>query len=480
MKAGKRRGGPWRINEQMSRSRGRVLLVGVLALAPLPGIRASASPGGTPDWVARYDGTASLKDTPMALTVSPDGTRIYIIGRSHDTATLLEWATFAYDAATGTQLWAASYPGSSGASAVAVSLDSKQVYVTGTTRSGVNEAYTTLAYDALTGSELWVSLYDGPGSITFFDRATSLTVDPAGKALYVTGRSVGSSLYDYATLSLDAETGAQIWVARYDSPDHANDYASSVTVNPSGTRVFVSGQSGGRIGGFDYATVAYGAATGRQLWTRRYDGPSHGSDIPSAIAVDSDGSHVYVTGKSMGLGTAGDYATLAYRASDGGILWLRRYDGNQGVDAATAMGVSPDGRKVFVTRRSAVPGLGFGLATIAYEATSGNMSWISRPNISSGGLQAWQPPVSLCIDPIGSHVFVAGTARTGTGADYLTLSYSASTGREAWRAFYNGTDPGHSIDNAWAVGINSDGTTLFVTGQSAGDQTRGDIATIAY
>ena len=54
----------------------------------------------------------------------------------------------------------------------------------------------------------------------------------------------------------------------------------------------------------DYATVAYDAATGAGLWTRRYDGPSHGSDV--GLSVATDGARVYVTGSSEG------YLTLAY------------------------------------------------------------------------------------------------------------------------------------------------------------------------
>ena len=48
--------------------------------------------------------------------------------------------------------------------------------------------------------------------------------------------------------------------------------AGSVAVSPDGTMVYVAG-SGYSGGGEYYATVAYRAATGRQLWVSRYHGP---------------------------------------------------------------------------------------------------------------------------------------------------------------------------------------------------------------
>ncbi len=118
---------------------------------------------------------------------------------------------------------------------------------------------------------------------------------------------------DYATVAYSAATGRQLWASLYNGPVNGGDAASSVAVSPGGTMVFVTGNSLGLATRNDYATVAYSAASGRQLWVSRYNGPVNGRDRASSVAVSPRGSTVYVTGVSQGR-TLNDYATVAYRS----------------------------------------------------------------------------------------------------------------------------------------------------------------------
>jgi PQQ-like domain len=121
--------------------------------------------------------------------------------------------------------------------------------------------------------------------------------------------------------------------------------------------VFVTGSSWGSATKYDYATVAYDASTGAQLWASRYNGPGNGADYPLALAASPDGSTVFVTGESIGSGSAWDYATVAYDAGTGAQLWVRRYDGPvDGFDEAVGLAVSPDSSGVFVTGETQVTG----------------------------------------------------------------------------------------------------------------------------
>lgn len=51
--------------------------------------------------------------------------------------------------------------------------------------------------------------------------------------------------------------GARLWVKRYNGPGNGSDGALSMAVNPSGSRVFVTGLSRGATSDYDYATIAY-------------------------------------------------------------------------------------------------------------------------------------------------------------------------------------------------------------------------------
>src|SRR5262249_31053231 len=211
-----------------------------------------------------------------------------------------------------------------------------------------------------TGHQLWVKRYNGPATGERGANAVAASVD--GKTVYVTGSSFGGSTtnYDYATVAYNAATGAQQWVKRYNGPGGAfgDDQANSVVVSPTGTTVFVTGSSyGGSTTGPDFATVSYSAANGTQLWVKRYTGALNGTDEALAAVVSPDGSTVYVTGSSN---PRSNYATVAYATATGAQQWARRYTGS-GPDGgeATWAAVSPTTGTVYVTGHSSGNGTGY-------------------------------------------------------------------------------------------------------------------------
>jgi hypothetical protein len=131
------------------------------------------------------------------------------------------------------------------------------VYVTGSSEGVTSGAdYATVAYNAATGALQWVRRYNGPGNAA--DTSQAIAVTPDGQKVIVTGRSYGAANpFDYATIASSTATGAALWVNRYNGPGNDSDEAFALAVSPQGGAVYVTGSSYGTGVGVDYATVAY-------------------------------------------------------------------------------------------------------------------------------------------------------------------------------------------------------------------------------
>ena len=433
-------------------------LVSVVAIQP------AQAAGGTQQWVARLAGTSATALNHVAgLAVSPDGSRVFVTGDMYDGTTGGRLRTVAYDS-SGAQLWTSAGPGSFDlATGLRVSPDGSTVYVVGS--SGGD--FLTLAYDAATGARMWKKRYSYSIGTNFSNTAGALGLSPDGSIVFVTGASGDGSWTDYATVAYEAATGRHLWTARYGRS--SEDAAQALSVSPDGSTVFVSGFSVSKRTSLDVETIAYRAATGRELWKTRYDGPAHHEDQANAMAVSPDGSQVFVTGFSDASNRRRDVVTLAYGAKTGIQRWARRYDGpGEWDDNAKAISVSPDGSRVFVTGyRTGHHAFTRDAETIAYSS-AGERLWHRAYN---GPADYWDQAAAIGVSPGGKRVYVTGFRYDlPYNRDFATLAYRASSGERLWEAFYDQTDEG-----ATALGVNPDGSSVYVSGMSGADFT-----TVAY
>lgn len=370
------------------------------------------APNGDTLWVKRYDGPINKSDLPTALVVDASG-NVYVTGYSKGGGSYAEYATVKY-APNGDTLWVRRYNGifdwEDEARAMAVD-DSGNVYVTGAS----DFDYATIKYFP-NGDTVWVRRYSGIGS----DTANALAVDDSGY-VYVTGWSHGFGTgSDFVTIKY-APNGDTSWVRRYDGGGggavYLDDVPYALAVDDSGN-VYVTGESYVSGSSTDYSTVKY-AANGDTIWVRRYNGPGNSVDVPNALAVDSN-RNVYVTGYSVGIGTASDFCTIKY-APNGDTLWVRRYDGPGNYhDYANALAVDDSGN-VYVTGQSFGIGTYYDYTTIKY-GPNGDILWVAHFNGPGNGDDYAN---ALAIDDSGN-VYVTGAASWGAGlpADYTTIKYS--------------------------------------------------------
>ncbi|MFN2545520.1 MAG: PQQ-binding-like beta-propeller repeat protein [Actinomycetota bacterium] len=320
------------------------------------------------------------------------------------------------------------------------------------------------AFDTMTGNVVWSSRYDGP--MRGYDTASAVTVSPDGSTVYSTGRSQGpDGDWDFATIAYDAATGVQRWVARYDGPQHMDDRSFGIAVSPDGGTVFAGGTRDDELNNADagdYGVVAYDAATGEERWAAGYQGTAGQYDIVDKLLISRDGSRLYATGRSYGAGTGPDAVTVAFDTTDGDELWAARYNGvGTGTDEGIDLAQSADGSRLVVVAPSASSSTGTNdWATVLYDTSSGAQLWATRYNGGANGADTVSA-VAVC----GARAFVTGSsAETGTGQDFRVAAYDLTTGAQVWQTTY--ATPGNWTDVPRGISASPSCDRLFVTGNS--------------
>jgi hypothetical protein len=436
-------------------------VIGLLLALALPA-QASARVPGSELWAARFRG-GNLASEAYAVATSPDGARVYVAGVN---------AVVAYAAGSGDLLWDERYSGT--VYAMGVAPNGRVVFVTGTATasSGDFGDYGTVAYDAFTGEVQWRATYDAGTR----DYACCLKVSADGGRVYVTGESWGPTYFDYATVSYDALTGQEIWTSRYDGIASGYDDPHGMVLSPDGHLVFVTGESPGEPAYNDYATIAYDANTGQQMWLQRLDTGGGRGDTAYAIAASPDGTKVFVTGCTGDFDYCvnADFLTVAYDASNGDPAWTATSDGpGHGYDAAGEIGVSADSDVVYVAG-TGDGGTSLDDEVVAYRTDDGSRIW----GATFDGERASEDVVDgMVVLPDGSAVVVTGESSiTWAATDYETVSFDAGTGAQLWAARYSG--PQGKFDVAYAVASGPDSGAVYVTGTSVADNY--EFATVAY
>ncbi len=154
------------------------------------------------------------------------------------------------------------------------------------------------------GDVLWnVSLYSQPIRLGILKSATT---DNYG-FVYVAGYAF-DHFQSYFAIQKLHPSGTNMWLATYTAGPGIKS-ANVISFDDVGN-VYATGQTPGPNTGNDYTTIKY-SPSGQELWVQRYDGPAHGDDVATAIAVAPDGS-VYVTGWSTTSSNLIEITTIKY------------------------------------------------------------------------------------------------------------------------------------------------------------------------
>jgi hypothetical protein len=428
-----------------------------------------------PTWVARDFGRGADRSAGMAL--SPDGTTVFDAVDSSG-----QFGAAAHDAETGATRWAvhvdpmpddlAEY-----AEAMAISPDGTKLFVTGDAEQGVDtRSVVTVALDTATGAVLWETRIDSdPGQQAI---PNGIAIAPDGASLFViaarTGAGGGQDFWDYMTAAFDASTGTNTWTSIFAGRAHAADIPRAVAVAPDGSHVFVTGTSIRPLTRRDFTTVAYDAVTGHREWVAPHGGLS--DDYAGSLAVAPDGS-IYVTGTIRAFTPEAEIQVLALDPSTGTPLHRHRF-ASPSEDLAQGIALSADGSTVVVVGESAQD-----FVTLAFSPALDPL-WTAT--FDANGLT--DVASAAAVSPDGAQVYVTGRSENGAfscegdviGTVYATVAYEAATGAEQWVGTYSGSskkDP----DAATAIAVAPSGGAVFVSGTSDdGCKSAPDVATLAY
>jgi DNA-binding beta-propeller fold protein YncE len=399
---------------------------------------------------------------PTDVAISPDGLNAYaadfvndsvdVFSRNPSTGALTQLAGTA--ACVG-ELGA---PCTSGfglhaASAVVVSPDGANVYVTSQGTGGDDAAIAEFARDPatgaltqLTGANACIADASVTGctttSATGIGGPTSIEISPDGTSVYV----VGQYSQAVAVFSRDPSTGDLTQLASpYDcvtsevsgcgtSNVPGLEDAQSVTVSPDGGNVYVAAGGGSSAGDIVEFTRTQGNATPPPPAGAITDidciassnatgcGTTDALDVngPSGIAVSPDGMSVYVTSEQnetlLEFSRDPNSGDLGQLASPNSCITSQEVgcDTNNhatGLDGAQDVAVSPDGQSVYVTGTAANA-----VAAFSRDPNSGDLTQLASPadcitsNASGCGTtsaNAITDPGSLVVSPENGDVYVA-------------------------------------------------------------------------
>jgi hypothetical protein len=323
-------------------------------------------------------------------------------------------------------------------------------------------------------NRLWTKRYANTPGYQPHEIPSGLGVDNNGN-VYVTMSEAVVEWRRWITISYQSD-GTLRWDKKVSSENGLCEPAG-LAVEENGSKVYVTGYYRYDDDAKDnFYTVWYDGSSGETLWSKNYGLEDH--DRAKAITMDDD--YVYVTGY-VDMATSGPtredraFCTIKYNKVDGDTDWVRIYNPDTtNNDEACALAVGNG--NVFVTgmcwdHRSGESR--WDILTISYDANG---------NVRNGWPQYYDAayeddvPKAIAVDD-NENVYITGYSELSSiNSDFYTISYTSSGGFR-WGQRYNGTD--NREDSANAIALDKAGH-VYVTGSCQGKDSLDNFLTIRY
>lgn len=277
-------------------------------------------------------------------------------------------------------------------------------------------------------------------------------VDASG-VTYVTGTSGFGTSTDVVTAAFDAQ-GSLVWSRTFDGASHGGDQGRGLALGANGV-LWVTGNTPGPGNYANVLVLAYDAASGAPLHAIQWSSGPFESEHGASIVVDAQGS-AYVGGGTVGDGA--DALVLKFDAS-GQFVWQRTWDGPAfgpfSQDTVQQMALSPKGEPIALIH-GVMSSLHADYVVAKLDPDDGTPIYVVNHGVSGG-----DGPRELELDASGD-IYVTGTS-SATDRFY-TIKLRGTNGTLLWHAY----DGGGFHNSAAALALDAAGG-VYVTGSSDPD-----------
>ena len=411
---------------------------------------------------AERDGVGGVDGLAFAESVALSADRRHVYAASGRGAV----AVFARDGTTGVVSFVEAQrdgvggvPGLSGASSVAISPDSRYVYVA----SADDAAVVALARDAATGALSFVQVMrNGVGGVEGLAGASSISISADGRHAYVASFDDAA----VAVFSRDSATGVLSFVEVQRNNVGGVDGlagAQSVTVSPDGGHVYVASEGtfdnlSGNFVGSGVAVFRRDPMSGRLSFVevdRNGVNGANGLGGAFRVTVSADNRNVYVIGQ-----TDKAIAVFARDQSTGALSFVQAVrDGlSQSVyDSPDDVSASPDGRHVYVL--SALDSGSNTVTVFVRNRDTGALTFFAV--VRAGGNGAEGPTIySITLSVDGRHVYAGSFSGMGRGV--AAFSRDADTGALSFVEEVHDGDVIHGGFVAPSISASPDGRHVYL------------------
>ena len=275
---------------------------------------------GNQIWANTYTGSA-LFDTGKDVIIDA-ANNVYVAGGYYVTSTKQSHVLIKYNAA-GVQQWTNVGDPSTNDSGSLLSFNAAgEIVLVGAIEFSVSTTYFDIKIVKIStsGATIWTKTIDsGYGKL---DKANALSVD-AFNNIYIGGSGFTNStnLEDYFLVKLN-NSGTLQWQKLFSGNAQANDYISSMAINPSNQDIYVTGKLKSAGSAENIHTRAYSSA-GNLLWEKTYS--SAGSNLDAGTDIAYKNNAIYVTGHSFKTSQNNNYTTIKY-SNTGSQVWVKHFN----------------------------------------------------------------------------------------------------------------------------------------------------------